>query len=218
MSRRTSGSRRGCLPWVLGAVLLWLWFSGSDDSWRDSDLSVQQFDPRSPRRPLPDIGESFIIAEAGPQQDSQGTAFAVDSDGAWLTAQHVTTGCDRLGLARDNRVEAITDVLESREADVSILRSGPVAQFALRVADQAPASGDYGYHMGFPAGVPTVVVSRFIGAALALRGGPGGPQEPIFAWAEGDRLPAGDGPLGGISGGPTIDTAGQVVGVNAAST
>lgn len=218
MSKARSGNRRGCLPWVLGGVLLWVWFSGSDEDWQDTALNVEQYDPRSPRRPMPDIGESFVIADPGPQQDSQGTAFAVDRDGTWLTAQHVTNDCDRLGLVSDNGIDALVDVFESTEADVSVIRQGPQAQFALALTEELPEVGSLGYHMGFPAGVPSVVVSRYIGQTFAQRGGPGGVEEPILAWAEGDRLPPADGPLGGISGGPTFDQQGRVVGVNAAST
>lgn len=221
MSKRSGGTGRGCLPWVLGCVLLGVWFSGGDgwnDGWTDGTLSVERYDPRSPRRPMPDIGESFIIADPGPQQDSQGTAFAVDRDGTWLTAQHVTNNCDRLGLVSERGIDQLVDVLESGEADVSVIRQGPQARFALALTQDIPEVGSLGYHMGFPAGVPSVVLSRYIGQTYAQRGGPGGATEPMLAWAEGERLPSSDGPLGGISGGPTFDQQGRVVGVNAAST
>lgn len=218
MSKQRTSNRRGCLPWILGIVLLWVWFSGDTEQWQDTPLRVEQFDPRNPRRPMPEIGESFVIADPGPQQDSQGTAFAVDRDGTWLTAQHVTNGCDRLGLVSDGGIDALVDVVQSSEADVSIIRQGPQAQFALALTEDLPDEGSLGYHMGFPAGEPSVVVSRYIGQTYAQRGGPGGLAEPILAWAEGERFPAEDGPLGGISGGPTFDEQGRVVGVNAAST
>ncbi|GGB61455.1 S1 family peptidase [Blastomonas aquatica] len=218
MSKQRTTNRRGCLPWILGIVLLWVWFSGDTEQWQDTPLRVEQFDPRNPRRPMPEIGESFVIADPGPQQDSQGTAFAVDRDGTWLTAQHVTNGCDRLGLVSGGGIDALVDVVQSVEADVSVIRQGPQAQFALVLTENLPASGNTGYHMGFPGGEPSVVVSRYIGQTYAQRGGPGGVAEPILAWAEGTRFPTADGPLGGISGGPTFDQQGRVVGVNAAST
>ncbi len=218
MSSKRTSNRRGCLSWVLGGVLLRVWFSGDDPQWQDGALVVEQFDPRNPRRPMPEIGESFVIADPGPQQDSQGTAFAVDRDGTWLTAQHVTHGCDRLGMVSDGAIDPLVDVLESAEADVSVIRQGPQARFALALTEDLPEEGALGYHMGFPAGEPSVVVSRYIGQTFAQRGGPGGVAEPILAWAEGDRLPPTDGALGGISGGPTFDEQGRVVGVNAAST
>lgn len=218
MTRRRSSDRRGCLPWVLGAVLLWVWFSGDREGWQDTGLTVESYDPRSPRRPMPEIGESFVIADPGPQQDSQGTAFAIDRDGTWLTAQHVTHDCDRLGLVSASGIDALADVLESAEADVSVLRQGPQAPFALVLTEDLPADGSVGYHMGFPAGEPSIVASRYIGQTYARRGGPQGMTEPILAWAEAERFPPADGPLGGISGGPTFDPQGRVVGVNAAST
>lgn len=218
MSKQRSSTRRGCLPWVLGGVLLWVWFSGDDAQWQDTALNVERYDPRSPRRPMPEAGESFVIADPGPQQDSQGTAFAVDRDGTWLTAQHVTHGCDRLGLVSDDGIDALVDVFESGEADVSVIRQGPQARFALALTDDLPDEGSLGYHMGFPAGEPLVVVSRYIGQTYAQRGGPSGVSEPILAWAEGERFPPADGSLGGISGGPTFDQRGRVIGVNAAST
>lgn len=218
MGKARGSNRRGCLPWVLGGVLLWIWFSGDDQDWQDTGLTVEQYDPRSPRRPMPEIGESFVIAESGPQQDSQGTAFAVDRDGTWLTAQHVTHDCDRLGLVQDDAIDPLSDVFESAEADVSVIRRGPKPQLALALTEELPSEGSLGYHMGFPAGEPSVVVSRYIGQTYAQRGGPGGATEPILAWAEGERFPPADGSLGGISGGPTFDQQGRVVGVNAAST
>ena len=79
----------GCLPFVLGALLLAV-------AWGTQDavippLQVEQFDPRSPRRPMPQWGdEQFVIEDRlGGPADSMGTAFAVDRDGAWLTAEHV---------------------------------------------------------------------------------------------------------------------------------
>jgi len=218
-----AGKKRGCLPWVLGAVIVYIWIAGGENDFGGQRVEIEQFDPeldgRSPRRPLPQVaGESFIIEDSGPQQDSQGSAFSVDRDGIWLTAQHVTHGCDRLGLVDNDRIELVGRVLESREADVSIIRDGPRSTAALPISVEPPQAGDYGYHMGFPAGNAAVVISRFMGAASASRGPGRAGREPIYAWAEEARSPASNGPLGGISGGPTLDSYGRVVGVNSAST
>ena len=217
-----AGKKQGCLPWVLGAALVYIWINSGDNDFGGKRVDIEQFDPqvdRSPRRPLPQVvGEIFMIEDSGPQQDSQGTAFAVDRDGIWLTAQHVTHDCDRVGLVEGERVELVGRVLESREADVSIIRDGPASTAALPISIEPPQTGDYGYHMGFPAGVAAVVISRFMGTASASRGPGGAGREPIYAWAEESRSPSSDGPLGGISGGPTLDIYGNVVGVNSAST
>ncbi|MEZ5709427.1 MAG: serine protease [Blastomonas sp.] len=213
-------NRRGCVPWILGLMLLAVWLDNGEDDWTGAPgVEAEQFDPRSPRRPMPQLpGESFLIEDSGPQQDSQGTAFAIDSDGVWMTAEHVTHDCDRLGIVRDGEVELVGRVLESSEADAALVRDGPRSAIILPIAPDAPENGEYGYHMGFPGGSPAVVLSRFMGAASARRGARGDQYEPIFAWAEEGRSPPSSGSLGGISGGPTLDQAGRVIGINSAST
>ncbi|MFY9351863.1 S1 family peptidase [Sphingobium sp.] len=204
----------GCLPFVLGGILLIAWF-GQDSA---PPLQVEQYDPRSPRRPLPDWGEQFVIEdEPGERADSMGTAFAVDSDGAWLTAEHVTHGCARVGLEDGRFARPVARVIESREADAAIVTDSLRSPTALPLSRRVPQPGTPGYHMGFPAGEPTLVRSELIGEASARRGRTELTQ-PILAWAERDRVPAGEGTLSGISGGPTFAEDGHVVGVNSAAT
>jgi serine protease Do len=207
----------GCLPFMLGALLLAV-------AWGTQDavippLQVDQFDPRSPRRPMPQWGdEQFVIEDRpGGPADSMGTAFAVDRDGAWLTAEHVTHGCTRVGLEDGRFARPVARVLESREGDAAIVQANLASPDALPLADHVPQPGTPGYHMGFPAGAPTLVVSELIGSASARRGRSDSAQ-PILAWAERARLPAGDGTLSGISGGPVLSEDGHVIGVNSAAT
>ncbi len=215
--------RKGCLPLFLGLILVLMWLD--TDDLPGPGVEVEQYDPgawgdgaRSPRRPMPRGGERYIIDDPGPMQDSQGTAFSVDPDGIWLTAEHVTSGCDRIGVLRGGRVMLATRVLESRESDAAIIRDGPASNASFTLSMARPRSGDIGYHMGYPGGQPLIVQSRFIGAAQAQRGLSGRRFEPIYAWAEIARIPQNNNPLGGISGGPTFNRAGQVVGINSAST
>src|SRR3546814_21164518 len=63
-----------------------------------------------------------------------------------------------------------------------------------------PPPGSVGYHMGFPGGQPTLVISELLGAARARRGA-GQDTQPVLAWAEHARFPMGDGTLSGIRGG-----------------
>lgn len=205
-----------CLPFALGALLLLAW---AMQDLAVPPLQVEQFDPRSPRRPMPQWGdEQFVIEDRpGGPADSMGTAFAVDRDGAWLTAEHVTHGCTRVGLEDGRFARPVARVLESREADAAMVEADLASPDALPLADAMPQPGTPGYHMGFPAGEPTLVVSEFIGSASARRGRSELTQ-PVLAWAERGRVPAGSGTLSGISGGPILAEDGHVVGVNSAAT
>lgn len=206
----------GCLPFVLGGLLLIAWF-GQDVA--VPPLKVEQYDPRSPRRPMPDWSDEQFVIEDNPNgpADSMGTAFAVDRDGAWLTAQHVTHGCARVGLEDGRFARPVSRVIESQEADAALLPDSLPSDAALPLSRRIPQPGTPGYHMGFPAGEPTLVMSELIGEASARRGRTDLTQ-PILAWAEKGRIPSGDGTLSGISGGPVFAEDGHVVGVNSAST
>lgn len=212
----------GCLPIVLGVVLGVLWLGTEPGLVDGPALESETYDPRSPRRPMP-VGteEDYIIDQEPAQQDSQGTAFVIDSDGVWLTAEHVTHGCSRLGLAEGTegyRVYPVTRVLESAESDASLIYDGVQSTRPLALSGSVPAIGSAGLHMGFPAGEPMVVLSQLIGTAQARRGGLDGAGEPILAWAEVERFPPTNGALGGISGGPTFGENGRVIGINSAAT
>ncbi|MFZ2995662.1 S1 family peptidase [Sphingobium sp.] len=206
----------GCLPLALGGLLLVAWFGQRVPI---PPLQVETFDPRSPRRPLPQWSDEQFVIENRDQNpaDSMGTAFAVDRDGAWLTAEHVTHGCSRVGLEEDGYARPVSRVIESGEADAALVRDGLPVDTALPLSSRVPPTGSTGYHMGFPAGAPTLVVSQLIGTANARRGRSAVTQ-PVLAWAETSRVPSGDGTLSGISGGPIFAEDGHVVGVNSAST
>ncbi|CAM8623755.1 MULTISPECIES: S1 family peptidase [Sphingobium] len=206
----------GCLPFAFGGLLLVAWL-GQDMA--VPPLKVEQFDPRSPRRPMPDWSDEQFVIEDNPNgpADSMGTAFAVDRDGAWLTAQHVTHGCTRVGLEDGRFARPVSRVIESVEADAALVRDGITSPAALPLSSRIPQPGTPGFHMGFPAGRPTLVMSELIGEASARRGRSDLTQ-PILAWAEKGRIPDGDGTLSGISGGPVFAEDGHVVGVNSAST
>jgi serine protease Do len=208
--------RFGCLPGLLGIILALLWVS---EVTRPTPLHVEAFDPRSPRRPMPQWSdESFVIEErAEAPADSMGTTFSIDRSGAWLTAEHVTHGCTRVGIEQGGFARPVPRLVESREADASLVRGGVASDQALPLSDRMPPPGSVGYHMGFPGGQPTLVISELIGAARARRG-VGEETQPVLAWAEHARIPMGDGTLSGISGGPVFAEDGHVVGVTSAAT
>lgn len=211
-----AGRGIGCLPLMLGGILALAWIG---EVTRPPPLQVESFDPRSPRRPMPQWSdEAFVIEDRpGGPADSMGTAFAVDRDGAWLTAEHVTHDCARIGIDDGGVARAVSHVVASREADAALVRDGLPTDHALPLSDRMPAPGSLGFHMGFPAGRPALVVSELIGAASARRGRTEEAQ-PVLAWAETARLPESDETLSGISGGPVFAEDGHVVGVNSAAT
>ncbi|WP_097092419.1 S1 family peptidase [Novosphingobium sp. Chol11] len=212
MARRSIG----CLPLMLGGILALAWIG---EVTQPTPLQVETFDPRSPRRPMPQWSdEAFVIEDRpGAPSDSMGTAFAVDRDGAWLTAEHVTHDCARIGLEEGGVARAVSRVVESREADAALVRDGLPSDHALPLSGRVPAPGSVGFHMGFPAGRAALVVSELIGAASARRGRTEETQ-PVLAWAEVARLPESDDTLSGISGGPVFAEDGHVVAVNSAAT
>lgn len=217
-----SGRRGGCaFPILLGLfIAAVLTFDGGRDApgveVRRPAIPEADVDGNMPVVPLPDMAPQYGIEDPGPPRDSQGTAFAIAHDGLWLTAEHVVKGCNLIGLATaPDRAERVDRVVASAVSDAAIIADGLPSAAALPLASDIPRRGDDGYHMGFPAGRPAVVHSRFIGEANAVRAG--GAAQPILAWAEIDRMPAFDHTLGGISGGPTLDRMGRVVGINSAS-
>lgn len=209
----------GCLPILIIIFLAVALFGGGDgNEIRRPPVIEPPFEDGVETMPMPgNLQPEYAVEDPGAPQDSQGTAFAISPGGLWLTAEHVVNGCDRLGLATaSNTAERVREVYESETSDTALIADGLDSAIALPLATQVPAEGEAGWHMGFPASRPAVVESRFIGRANAVRSGSGQAQA-ILAWAELRRIPEFDHPLGGISGGPTLDGLGRVVGVNSAS-
>ncbi len=223
-----SSKRSGCgttVWWMLAIFIGVILFTDDDDlggdPFGDAPVNADQVgggNADNPRRPDP-YGDQYIIAAPGPMKDSQGTGFVIDDNGIWLTAQHVTSGCDRLGMYDGVDLEPVSRVTESAVADAAVIRDGPTMPVALPLGADRQESGSVGWHMGFPAGETAIVETVLIGEAVAQRGMAAGARgEPVLAWAEVQRIGYGGGSLGGISGGPVLSAGGDVVGVVSAST
>ncbi|MCC3859658.1 S1 family peptidase [Pseudemcibacter aquimaris] len=151
-----------------------------------------------------------------PSAQYTGTAFSIDNRGLWVTAKHVTHGCDQLMLLRPHRralnVEALS---EHRRADVAILRTdGGYGAFPVNY--ETPEYDQEGFHFGFPRGEPGDVYSKLIGRRIIKTTGINRGKEPVLVWAEKIRVPDSNESLGGISGGPILNSDGSVVGVHIA--
>jgi|AP95_1055475.scaffolds.fasta_scaffold34956_1 S1-C subfamily serine protease len=158
---------------------------------------------------------AFTI-ETGPKGNGVGTAFAVRDDGIWITARHVVDGCDRVGLVVERgRAIEVQRVQVHPRADIAVLwvkRRAPALSIATAVLRERQA----GFHFGFPQGEPGQVTSTLLGRRNMRTTGRYRQTEPVIAWAERRRVP-GTEQLGGISGGPAINAAGEIIGVTVAA-
>ena len=167
-------------------------------------------------RPLPPPSErdpAVLVEVPAEKRSSTGTAFAIDDRGTWMTARHVVDSCQRLYvLTSARRGMRVSSVYVHPRADVAIIRTNKGAP-AVRFSDRALSVGQDGYQFGYPAGKPGDVSSRLIGRRVMRVVGRYRTSEPVIAWAEQVRIPDTFGGLGGISGGPAFNAAGNIVGV-----
>jgi len=175
---------------------------------------------RTPRRPLPAPGLRDIklqLEEREKIQSGVGTAFVVSQD-YWLTARHVVEGCDRLGFVVDRRhVTPIKGAAVSHpDADIALVRADAGRSPALSLGP-LPDIGDAGYHYGFPGTGKGRVSSTLIGRGALHGKSLRGVGRLVLVWAETGREGVAPGSLGGISGGPTLDALGRLVGIAIAS-
>ena len=165
--------------------------------------------------PRSNLDPSFTV-DVGEKGNSTGTAFSIRDDGIWFTARHVVDGCDRVGLQVDQRRAAKVQKVQSHpKADIAVLwtRGGKpgiaIASAPLRVNQP-------GYHVGYPEGKPGQVVSSLIGRRNMRTIGRYRHTEPVVAWVERARHPVTQS-LGGLSGGPAFNAAGEIIGVTVAA-
>jgi serine protease Do len=183
---------------------------------RDPRPPVQP--PGEPRPPIlsGDGSEPIVsVTDRGPRSsDSVGTAFAVDPDGAWITAQHVVDGC-RVVYVNVKGEWLPSNVLTVHSvADVAVVRTR-VGAIPLQVAVSAPLTVNQdGFQLGYPQFKPGSTHAKLLGRVRVSRPKRGAPMEIAYAWAEISRSPEFEGTLGGISGGPIVDSNGVAVGVN----
>lgn len=168
--------------------------------------------------PPPSAYDPEVLVEVGPVASGMGTAFAISSEGWWLTARHVVDGCARVGLVVSRGAAApVTEVKRALFADLALLRTSR-ADLALAVdtSEREFQVGQRAYHVGFPQGRPGEAYSRLIGRERLVATGRYKVEEPVLVWAELGRTSGLRGSLAGISGGPAIASNGQVIGVTVA--
>lgn len=153
-----------------------------------------------------------VTIQVPDRHPSTGTAFSVSS-GWWLTARHVADGCDRLGLIKKGRKAInVTDVRLHPNADLALLASS-LKTASLPFAKTLIETGEQGFASGYPKGRAGDVHGQMLGSIRMRSVGRYRLDEPVIAWAEKARIPRGLSALSGLSGGPTFNKDGQVVGV-----
>jgi len=157
-----------------------------------------------------------VIENSGINHSSVGSAFSVSSDGVWLTARHVVEGCSKIAIQTATQgYLRVNKTVQHPTADVALIltNGGPER---LLIANQKVSWRD-GYNIGFPAGQPGAVHTRFMGDLTIRHVNRRQPQkgyrERVNAWAERSRIPDRSGSLGGLSGGAVLDGRGKVIGI-----
>jgi len=185
----------------------------------------------SPRRPAPsrvpadaaillpenaalpkDISSTVFVDVERTRQNSVGTAFAVDGVGTYVTARHVIEGCSRVSLVNARRRVAANLVSKATNRDFAVLRVDGLQAEPFELSLTVPRRGEDGFMMGYPQGSPADVRATVIGATVMRTQGRYSARERVVAWVERERRPGFGGSLGGISGGPVLDSSGRIVG------
>lgn len=167
----------------------------------------------SPRRPPPASALPIYYERPGGLDLSrQGTGFAIDTQGIWATAAHVTDRCGTIRFLVDQRaMPPVASPAVPLGQDISVITGGVRSPMALSLSEDAPRTGAVGYHMGFPMGTPGLIGSKLLGRTSAVRHG--GQTDAVLAWVEDGTARNSITELDGLSGGPVLNDRGQVVGI-----
>jgi serine protease Do len=188
--------------------------SRSDTAIRRNELpSISRFDPE------------IRVRSSAEKSNSVGTAFPVSNAGVWLTARHVVDGCKKVAIfTRPKKRKGfwVHDITIHPKADIAVIKTNAVRNSSRRPPAIAVAplseklrAGQTGYHFGYPMGKPGDVRSQLIGRRKMRKSGRRGYVEPGIAWAVSDQSPRLE-KLGGMSGGPVLNSNGRVIGITVA--
>ena len=145
---------------------------------------------------------------ARPRGVSQGTGFIISADGYMLTNHHVVDGADTVRIRMADRREFVAKVVGSDEqSDVALLKIDGSGLPTLRIGDSRTLkSGQWVVAIGSPFGLDHSVTAGIVSAVG--RANPYADQRYVPFIQTDVAINRGN------SGGPLIDTRGQVVGIN----
>lgn len=202
--------------WILYAlalgVVLWAVFSsGSDDAPPPPPEAIQQ---EGAMLPPPSAFDERVLVQVTAPKSGIGTAFAVNAQGQWLTARHVVDGCSEVSLlVAPGQYAPARSVLVSEKYDLALIETETSPNPAPLDTENDLRIGAYGFHVGYPQGRPGEAASRLMARSNLISRGQRSNSESVLAWAETGRTRGLMGSLGGLSGGPVYDQAGNVRGV-----
>ncbi|HVI26445.1 MAG TPA: DegQ family serine endoprotease [Xanthomonadaceae bacterium] len=144
----------------------------------------------------------------GPQGVSLGSGFIISADGYVLTNHHVVDGADKVTVKLSDRREFTAKVVGSdQQSDVALLKIDAKGLPALRIGDSdALRPGQWVVAIGSPFGFDHSVTAGIVSAVG--RANPYADQRYVPFIQTDVAINRGN------SGGPLLDTRGQVVGIN----
>jgi putative serine protease PepD len=144
--------------------------------------------------------------------EATGTGFVVDSSGLIVTNEHVIDGASKLTVTLSNGDELkATLVGKDASSDLAVLRVDPGSHKlqALTLSDDSDlAVGDTAYAIGTPYGLDGTLTTGVISALHRQITAPNGFSISNAIQTDAELNP-------GNSGGPLLNAAGEVIGVNA---
>jgi S1-C subfamily serine protease len=168
-------------------------------------------DPQSPSDPILEV-------EIDERRDVIGSAFPVHKTGYWMTARHVVDGCDQVGIVTGRqRARLASAVTIHASADIALFSIPSQTNRPWPVKMRMLHRGQKGFGFGYPGGEWAQVHTLLLGRARQRTVGRYRFVEPVLVWSVRNTYPPGIKSLGGISGGPMLDTSGAVIGVHSSS-
>jgi putative serine protease PepD len=153
---------------------------------------------------------AYITARGG-QGEATGTGFVVDADGLIVTNQHVVDGADAISVKLgDGTARRATLVGQDRSTDLALLRidTGGAKLTPLKLADSSKVQiGDATYAIGNPFGLEDTLTTGVISATQRHITAPDGFSISGVLQTDAALNP-------GNSGGPLLNSEGEVIGVN----